>query len=77
MELGRLRACFPKLTLIGNISSHTVHVGSRKEVIDETLSCLEEARRSHGIIVGMSNYVVLGTPMPNVHAVLETIHRYR
>jgi hypothetical protein len=46
-------------------------------VIDETLSCLEEARRSHGIIVGVSNYFVLGTPMPNVHAVLDTIHRYR
>ena len=77
MDLGHLRACFPKLTLIGNISSHTVHVGSPKEVIDETLSCLEEARRSLGIIVGVSNYIVLGTPMSNVHAVLETIQRYR
>lgn len=77
MDLGRLRACFPKLTLIGNISSHTVHVGSREEVIDETRTCLEEARRSHGIIVGVSNYFVLGTPMTNVHAVIETLHRYR
>jgi hypothetical protein len=77
MDLGRLRAAFPKLTLIGNISSHTVHVGSRKEVIDETLACLEEARRSYGIIVGVSNYFVLGTPLANVHAVIDTLHRYR
>ena len=77
MELGRLRARFPKLALIGNISSHTVHLGSQQDVIDETLSCLKEARRSTGIVVGISNYVVPQTPVENVRAMIETIKRYR
>ncbi len=77
MDLGRLRKRFPDLTLIGNISSHTVARGSREEVIAETVSCLEVARQHHGIIVGVSNYFVPGTPIQNVEAVLETIDEYR
>jgi hypothetical protein len=77
MDLERLRQRFPCLTLIGNISSHTVHTGSKEDVIAETLSCIDEAKRSRGIIVGTSNYFVPGTPIENVMAVLETIRRYR
>ncbi len=77
MDLGRLRLRFPRLTLIGNISSHTVHLGSRAEVIAQTRSCLEEAQRGGGMIVGTSNYFVPHTPVENVRAVLETIERYR
>ncbi len=77
MDLKKLRDRFPHLTLIGNISSHTVHTGSRAEIISETLSCLEEAKHSKGIIVGVSNYFVPHTPVENVIAVLETIRRYR
>ncbi len=77
MDLGELRESFPNLTLIGNISSHTVHLGSRDEVVAEVLSCLEEANRSQGIIVGTSNYFVPGTPIENVEAMLETIRQYR
>jgi len=77
MDLGELRERFPKLTLIGNISSHTVHLGSRDEVVSEVLSCLEDANRSQGIIVGTSNYFVPGTPIENVEAMLETIRQYR
>ncbi|NOZ29479.1 MAG: hypothetical protein GXP39_15700 [Chloroflexi bacterium] len=77
MDLGELRRRFPRLTLLGNISSHTVHMGSREEVIAETLSCLEEAKRSGGIIVGCSNYFVSHTPIENVVAVLETIRQHR
>lgn len=77
MDLQRLRDRFPYLVLIGNISSQTVHMGSRAEVIAETLSCLEQAKRSSGIIVGVSNYLVPHTPVANVVAMLETIKRYR
>ncbi len=73
MDLGRLRHEFPDLTLVGNINSHTMHLGTRDEVIEEALSCLEEARRSAGIIVGVSNYFVPGTPIENVEAMLEAI----
>ena len=77
MDLGRLRERFPALVLIGNISSHTVHMGSREETVAEALSCLEEARRSKGIIVGTSNYFVPHTPVENVMVLLETIRQNR
>lgn len=77
MDLRTLRERFPRLTLLGNISSHTVHLGTKEEVVAEVLSCLEEARRGKGIIVGTSNYFVPGTPVENVIALLETIRAYR
>jgi len=54
-----------------------MHLGSRDEVVEETLSCLGEARRSGGIIVGISNYFVPGTPGENVQAMLEAIEQNR
>ena len=49
----------------------------QQQAIAETLSCLEQAKRSQGIIPGVSNYFVLGTPIENMEAVLETIKEYR
>jgi len=77
MDLAQLRERFPDLTLIGNISSHTLHRGTKEEVVEETRSCLEEAKRSHGVIVGVSNAVMPHTPIENVEAMLETIREYR
>jgi hypothetical protein len=77
MDLRRLRKRFPDLVLIGNISSHTVHLGSKEEVVAEAVSCLKEAKRSLGIIVGASNYFVPHTPVENVLALIETIQQYR
>jgi len=77
MDLRQLRERFPHLTLIGNVSSHTVHLGTKDEVVEQALSCLEEAKRSRGIIVGASNYFVPGTPVENVIALLETIQQFR
>ena len=77
MNLRKLRERFPHLVLIGNISSHTLHHGSREEVKAEVLSCLKEAKRSKGIIVGVSNYIVPGTPKENIQTLLETIRKHR
>ncbi len=77
MDLARLRETFPDLTLIGNISSHTLHVGTKEEVVAETLSCLETARKYNGIIVGISNLPMPGTPVETLVAMLETIEQYR
>ncbi|MCK4283090.1 MAG: hypothetical protein KAX44_02140 [Candidatus Brocadiae bacterium] len=77
MDLARLRQRYPHLTLIGNISSRTLHRGSRDDVIAQTMSCLEEAKRSNGIIVGVSNYLLPGTPAENLEALMETIEQYR
>jgi uroporphyrinogen-III decarboxylase len=77
MGLGELRDRFPHLTLLGTISSHTLHLGSKAEVVAQTLSCLEDAVRHKGIIVGVSNYIVPHTPIDNVVAMLEAIRDHR
>jgi len=77
MDLGKLRRRFPHITLLGNISSHTVHLGTKEEIFEEVASCMEEAERSGGIIVGASNYLVPGTPVENVMALLEYIDKLR
>ena len=77
MDLGKLRERFPHLTMIGNISSYTLHTGTKEDVIRETMSCLDEARRSRGIIVGVSNYIMPGTPEENLWAMIETMKEHR
>ncbi len=77
MDLGKLRERFPHLTLIGNISSQTLHTGTKDDVIKETMSCMEEAKRSGGIIVGVSNAIVAGTPEENIWAMVETMKNCR
>ncbi|HGE72611.1 TPA: hypothetical protein ENX78_17355 [Candidatus Poribacteria bacterium] len=77
MDLHRLREKFPYLTLIGNISSVTLHTGTKDDVINETLSCLNEAKKSGSIIVGVSNAIVKGTPEENIWVMVETMKKYR
>ena len=77
MDLGRLRERFPRLVLIGNISSRTLDRGRREDVVAEARSCLDEARRNGGVIVGLSNYALPGTPPENLEAMIETIERCR
>jgi len=77
MDLQMLRDRFPRLVLLGNISSHTVHLGTKEEVVAEAMSCLEVAQRTTGVIVGTSNYFVPGTPVENVIALIESIREFR
>ena len=77
MDLRRLRESFPHLTLLGGISSETLHLGTRKEVIEETLSALQVAKEWGSCIIGCSNQIVAATPIENVEAMMETLHQYR
>ncbi|MHB0876960.1 MAG: uroporphyrinogen decarboxylase family protein [Anaerolineae bacterium] len=77
MTMGRLRERYPKLILIGDISSHTVHLGSKSEIVDEVMRALDVAKRSGGVVVGISNQFVPHTPIDNVMTVLETIKANR
>jgi hypothetical protein len=77
MDLVRLREAYPDLTLLGNMSSHTLHTGTAEQVAAEALSCIEAAERYGGIIVGLSNYAMPGTPPGNLQAMVETIERNR
>lgn len=77
MDLRQLRERFPHLTLLGNISSHTLHRGTKRQVIDEVLSCIDVAEKFGRVVIGTSNYIMPGTPEENIHALLDTIHGYR
>lgn len=77
MDLRRLREAFPHLTLIGNISSYTLHMGTKEQVIAETRACLDAAKEYGGIIVGVSNLIVPPTPEENFFAMVETLAEER
>lgn len=76
MDLRKLRERFPHLTLIGNISSHTLHRGTKEQVVEEVLSCVDVADKFGRVIIGMSNYIMPGTPEENIRTLLDTINKY-
>lgn len=75
MDLEKLRKQFPKLTLMGNVSSWTLSQGTQEDVKQECLSCLEVARKYGGIIVGCSNMIVPETPRANAEVMIETLRQ--
>ncbi len=77
MDLRTLHDRYPELVLIGNISSHTVHLGPPEAIVRETEAALEEAKRRGRTLVGVSNYFVPGTPLAHAELVLETIQAGR
>ena len=77
MDLRRLHDAFPHLTTIGNISSHTLHVGAVEEVVREAEDALAEGKRFSKTVVGVSNAFVPGTPMKNIEALLQTLREHR
>jgi len=77
MDLRKLRERFPDLTLMGGISSHNLHCGTREEVAAETREAVEAARERGSVIVGCSNQIVAQTPPGNIEAMVETIEEYR
>ncbi len=77
MGIGRVHEKYPNVTLVGNLSSHTLHTGTIAEVEAETRACMEEARRTGRAVVGCSNIIISETPMRNVHAMMEAMIKYR
>ena len=75
MDLKLLREKYPNVTLQGNISSITLHQGSKEDVYKETMHNLETAKKLGSIIVGVSNAIVPETPIGNVEMMLETIRK--
>ncbi len=65
------------MTLLGGISSETLHLGSVEDVKRETMAALEIAKELGSIIVGCSNQVVAPTPPQNIEVMLTTLHENR
>ncbi|MCJ7752347.1 MAG: uroporphyrinogen decarboxylase family protein [Armatimonadetes bacterium] len=77
MDLRKLHGRFPNLTTIGNISSHTVHLGTKEDIVREVEEAMAEGKRFGRTVVGVSNALVPGTPVQNVIAMLEAVKAFR
>jgi uroporphyrinogen-III decarboxylase len=77
MDIPTIHARYPNITMIGNISSFTLHTGCPADVEEETRSCLLEAKETGKVIAGCSNVIMPQTPMKNVETMLMTISKYR
>jgi uroporphyrinogen-III decarboxylase len=76
MDHWKLRERYPNLTCFGNISTITLHLGSREDVIAEARDNAEAALELGGIICGVSNQVPPLVPIENVIAMIETLEEY-
>ena len=81
MDLGGLRARFPRLVLWGGVPCGTVlHHGTADEVRAAARKAIADAHRSGragargGLILGSSNTIMHGTPSENVRALCEVAH---
>jgi len=77
MDHVEVHAKYPKLVMVGNIASFTLHTGTPQDVEDEVKKMLDEARKTNKVITGCSNIIISETPMKNVDAMLKAIAKYR
>ncbi|UCG76231.1 MAG: hypothetical protein JSV95_02690, partial [Gemmatimonadota bacterium] len=77
MDLAKLHQRFPQLVTIGNISSHTVHLGSKDDVVREVTEAIDAGKQYGRTIVGISNALMPGTPIENARAMIDTIQALR
>ena len=76
MDLRKMRTRYPNLTCFGNISTITLHIGTKEDVIAETRDNAEAALELGGILCGVSNQIVPHAPPENVFAMLDTLKEY-
>ena len=67
---------YPNLTCFGNISTITLHRGTRDDVIAECRDNAEAALELGGVFAGVSNQVVPLAPIENVVTMIETLAEY-
>ncbi len=77
MDIRKVHERFGHITMFGNISSFTLHVGTVDDVIAETRACMEEAKETGKVVAGCSNLIVPETPIENVEALLKTVDECR
>jgi uroporphyrinogen decarboxylase-like protein len=77
MDIPTINERYPHITMLGNISSFTLHTGSPDDVREETRACIEEAKATNKVLAGCSNIIICETPMANVNAMLETLAKHR
>ena len=78
MDIGYLKKRYGKnLVLVGNVDcSQVLPLGTREEVIEATKECIKSASSGGGHFIGSSSEIVPATPVENILAFYETVHKY-
>jgi len=74
MDMKKLRNRFNDLTIIGNMRSQVLHTGTEEDVKNDVLECINDAKQIGKAIIGLSNYIVPGTPYENIDMLIKTIN---
>lgn len=76
MSLAEARATFPRVCLVGNISTtNTMIKGTPAAVRGEVQRCVDEAGTA-GLVIGLSGGVLPGVPSENLQALTEVLETY-
>jgi len=66
-----------KITLMGNVDCATaLHLGTKEDVIKDTLRVIKSAAKGGGLIVSSSNTIHSSIPTKNYMQMLETVRKY-
>jgi uroporphyrinogen decarboxylase len=78
MDIGLLKRRYGRrLILVGNVDcSQVLPLGSPDDVVEATKACIRAASPGGGHFIGSSSEIVPSTPLENIIAFYEAIHRY-
>jgi uroporphyrinogen decarboxylase len=78
MDIGLLKRRYGRrLILVGNVDcSQVLPLGSPEEVVEAAKACIRAASPGGGHFIGSSSEIVPSTPLENIIAFYEAIHRY-
>ena len=77
MDIGAVKAKYgDKLVLMGNVAVDTLTSGSRRQVVEETKSCIRRAAPGGGYILSSSNSWYGGAKLENCLAMVEAGREY-
>jgi len=67
---------YRKITLIGNVNTVTLHLGTKLEIENESKKVLEGCKNGGGYIFGACNAIYKGIPLENYIAMVESKRKY-
>jgi len=78
MDIGLLKKRYGRrLILVGNVDcSQVLPLGTREDVVEAARACIRVASPGGGHFIGSSSEIVPSTPLENIIAFYEAIHRY-
>lgn len=77
MDYEKLRARYPKLVMMGNLSSGLVHLGTPEQIRQCVKQRCKQAKDCRGILLGTSNMLMVGTPDDNLKALRDALEEFR